>query len=272
VFANLLRLEQVEGCQFIELNKERIQSASRLVQLQLTAQQLIADSHVAPCGTRLVRAGLSSGRVCIAVDQEAFRDMLLLIKAYKGHQEPKYSMLSWASVESFAKMLCDRFSQIANADAEFYQASLLEATADVYDSCELYMGKIFDQMILLHKRLEKFLELKQLGTGLTDLDLAIVAQSLAKEIEANYQKDIQDVRDLIKELDAAEHTSQTLLETLHSEDRWTTTLTREQFKEAGQLMQFIIKVRKLQADIEETIPELAAEKEREMSKAPVDEE
>ncbi len=54
---------------------------------------------------------------------------------------------------------------------------------------------------------------------------------------------------------------------LPTDKRITSTLTKEQLSEAGRLFNFIVKLRVLQQEIEETSPELAAEKAREWGHA-----
>jgi hypothetical protein len=254
----LKKLEQSEGIHSIDLNKTKLDCASELVTLQMRAQQLTTDTKVASCGTR----------ACVFMDKSAFVTLTDTITALKQ----KHPQLPWQPTENFITRLHTEFSKVAAEDEEFYKSSLLECVADVFESMELYLSKIQQQLLLLGKRLQKLNELRQMEANMNQLDLKNITALMDKEVDAAYQKDLADVIELGKEVDLAEVSAEKLMDTLH-QDGFTTSLTQEQLQESGRLFQLIIQVRRMQQDIEDSVPELHAAKVKELeSGAPGGEE
>src|SRR6185312_2503878 len=99
------------------------------------AQQLIIETRVATDNTR----------VCIEFDAKGYNHMINLFRQCK---EKNPSLHHWNAVNKFIELMKTKWTAIAKEDQEFYNFSLLEASADVFESLEFYLKKIFEQMVL----------------------------------------------------------------------------------------------------------------------------
>lgn len=70
--------------------------------------------------------------------------------------------------------------QIGSEDEEFFRSSMYEGSADVFEILESHLTRIFEQLMLLTKRLLKLRELKTVQTDLKDLDMQNISSSIQK--------------------------------------------------------------------------------------------
>lgn len=251
-------LEQAEGLQSVELNKERITICNELISWQIKIRKLINETTVAASGDRKCITGLETLKV------------LNLKDAIRKYKEADPS-LPWTSVENCTETLWAQAKLIVAEDDRFFKSSLFEATADVFESIEFYLKKIYDQMYLLNRRLVKLNTVKQEEENMQKLQLNSVATSLRKEIFSAYQRDVESAKELAKELDSAEALTQNFIEDVFQDKAIDSTFSKKEMQEATKLFQFIINIRNLQQEIEDTIPELKELKDKELENIQVEE-
>jgi hypothetical protein len=79
---------------------------------------------------------------------------------------------------------------------------------------------------------------------------------MSKEIDFAYSEDVSSLRDLNRDIDFTEATAQKFLESLYAESTLSLTIPKDQLQEANKLFNLIIKIRDLQYQLEERIPEV----------------
>jgi hypothetical protein len=241
----LKHLEEVEGVHSVDINKEKINISAHLTKLNKSLGALLIKTPFAESGDREV----------VSKDETPFENLKNFIKKYKG----EHPAASWNLLESFLQFVHQRYSKILAIDEKFMESSLLESSADTFESLELHLKKILEQMLLLRKRLFKLKELKSNAPIISELGMTSLVISMDKELEATFQSDIQSMKDLCKDLDQAETAVDAFLTSMSSERKLNNTLTSDEKKFAGQLLQFIIKIRDLQHEVEECVPETVEE-------------
>jgi hypothetical protein len=77
-------------------------------------------------------------------------------------------------LESFCKLLQEKYEAIAQEDQNFVNSSIMEASADVFETIEAHLLRIHDQLLLFCKRLIKLYELKNLESSIRSLDMGSI--------------------------------------------------------------------------------------------------
>ena len=221
-------LELSEGVHSFELNKQKVEITSELMNVGIERQAHVRKMEVAPSGTRS----------CFFYDSKHFSSLKEDIELIKK----EFPNLSWQKVEQFFSEMKQRYEQIAKEDEEFLRHTVLEVSADAFESIRLHLSKINEQFVLLSKRLRKINENKIIERQRTE--------------DEQYKKDVESVRELISMLDSAEVTAQTYLESMHVDWRVTAQLNQQQVQEANKLYHIVMKIRQLQQQLENEIPEL----------------
>lgn len=245
----LEQLEQSEGVQSVELNKEKITQSNDLINWQIKTRKLINENFVAASGDRK----------CIFFETVKFLSLQGIIRKAK-ESDPS---LPWGPVEKFLETFATQAKAIASEDDRFFKSSLFEASADVFESIEIHLKNIYDQINLLNRRLLTLHRVKQQQEQMAKLELSSSVPSIGKEVFSAYQADIEHVKELNKELDVAEVVTQTFIDDVFADKAIDSTFSKKEMQEATKLFQFIINIRSTQKEIEEIIPEIRAEKEEE---------
>jgi hypothetical protein len=79
-----------------------------------------------------------------------------------------------------------------------------------------------------------------------------------QEIEVAFDLELQNLRDLNRDVDFIEATTQKFLEGLYADSQ---SLTSEHATDANKLLQYVIRIRTLQKQLEEKIPEIPEKRE-----------
>lgn len=252
--AKLEILEQSEGVHSVEINKEKIVHSNELINWQMKTRKLINDNLVAASGDRK----------CIFFDTIKFLALKDIIRKAKESD----SSLPWGPVENFLETISTQAKAISAEDDRFFKSSIFEVSADVFECIELHLKNVFEQMQLLNRRLVTLQSVQMQQESLHKLELTHSIPSMSKEIIVAYQSDIELVKELNKELDAAEVITQTFIDEVFADKAIDSTFSKKEMQEATKLFQLIINIRTIQKEIEEVIPEIRAEKDRELENIP----
>jgi len=217
--------------------------SAELMSLQIQAQRLISETQVSAV----------PHRCCITFSPLPFSKMRDAIK----NCAKKSPNLNYVPVDNFVKKLEQNFSKVVQQDEDFCRESLYESSADVFEAIELHLKILFEQILLLRQRLLKYMELRNVELKMSQLDMKHIVQSIDKEVESAYVRDLELFHFLCEKLDNAENSCQIFLDILYTDRRFTSTLTKEQFAEAGKLFQLVIKIRSVEREMEESVPELS---------------
>jgi len=137
--SKLEKLEQTEGIQSFELNLEKIIVSRETMELNIELHSLVRKMEVAPNGERR----------CLVWDSKLFNSFQEEFNMVKN----LYPTLSWKPIEDFFyTTLKQKFQKIAAEDETFLKSTILETSADVFESIGYHLAKICTQFIFLGKK------------------------------------------------------------------------------------------------------------------------
>ena len=206
---NLSKLEHSEGHQSLELNDQKIHLCSAIMDTQADIFRLIHENTPAAMGSRK----------CLMFDRKAFEQLKVHIAQHTG----KFSSVNpaWNNLDKFLILLEDKYKLIAKDDEEFWYRSLLEYVADQFESTELLFKRVYEQLTLLYKRLRKVLEIRTVGLAtMQELDFNNMVSNINKELESTYKQDVDAFKELCGLIDNKENRAYSLLESLHTDTRY----------------------------------------------------
>eukprot|EP01119_Soliformovum_irregulare_P004557 TRINITY_DN1560_c0_g1_i1.p1 TRINITY_DN1560_c0_g1~~TRINITY_DN1560_c0_g1_i1.p1 ORF type:complete len:1166 (+),score=383.87 TRINITY_DN1560_c0_g1_i1:136-3633(+) len=225
-------LENAEGCQSVEQNQIKMSLSSSLLSIHVHTRQFLIQRKMNSSGSRS----------CIVFDQDSYLQLENIVEHSKKKSDANFKFL-----ESFMKKMAGELRRIAEEDEDFLHASIVEASADIFETCEAHLTNIYDQMLIVQKRLGKIMELRAMETDVRILELEI----LAKNLEATFHRELNTARDVIRELDSTEVVAAELIDGIKTDRRLTSVLSPDQIREAGKLFQVF------QVEIQVDIPSLS---------------